>query len=35
MRIVMVINQWFCSMIYRDEFSSSKPAMQGLGAPKL
>jgi LacI family transcriptional regulator len=32
MRIVMVINQWFCSMIYRDEFSSSKPAMQGLGA---
>jgi LacI family transcriptional regulator len=32
MRIVMVIGQWFCSMIYRDEFSSSKPAMQGLGA---
>jgi LacI family transcriptional regulator len=32
MRIVMVIDQWFCSMIYRDEFSSSKPAMQELGA---
>jgi LacI family transcriptional regulator len=32
MRIVMVIGQWFCSMIYRDEFSSSKPAMQELGA---
>jgi len=28
----MVIDQWFCSMIYRDEFSSSKPAMQELGA---
>jgi len=32
MWIVMVIDQWFCSMIYRDEFSSSKPAMQELGA---
>jgi LacI family transcriptional regulator len=32
MRIVMVIDQWFCSMIYRDEFSSSKRAMQELGA---
>jgi LacI family transcriptional regulator len=32
MRIVMVIDHWFCSMIYRDEFSSSKPAMQELGA---
>ncbi|HEY6663706.1 MAG TPA: LacI family DNA-binding transcriptional regulator, partial [Propionibacteriaceae bacterium] len=32
MRIVMVIDQWFCSMIYRDEISSSKPAMQELGA---
>jgi LacI family transcriptional regulator len=32
MRIVMVIGQWFCSMIYRDEFSSSEPAMQELGA---
>jgi len=28
----MVIDQWFCSMIYRDEFSSSKRAMQELGA---
>ena len=28
----MVIDQWFCSMIDRDEFSSSKPAMQELGA---
>jgi LacI family transcriptional regulator len=28
----MVIDQWFCSMIYRDEFSSSEPAMQELGA---
>jgi LacI family transcriptional regulator len=32
MRIVMVRVQWLCSMIYRDEFSSSKPAMQELGA---
>jgi LacI family transcriptional regulator len=32
MSIVMVIDQWFCSMIYRDEFSSSKPAMHELGA---
>jgi LacI family transcriptional regulator len=32
MRIVMVKVQWLCSMIYRDEFSSSKPAMQELGA---
>jgi LacI family transcriptional regulator len=28
----MVRVQWLCSMIYRDEFSSSKPAMQELGA---
>jgi LacI family transcriptional regulator len=32
MRIVMVKDQWFCSMIYRDKSSSSKPAMQELGA---
>jgi LacI family transcriptional regulator len=28
----MIRVQWLCSMIYRDEFSSSKPAMQELGA---